>query len=142
MDTGNDLFRTGKKMDSEDLGRWIIVKTICKQKKRIAGFRQVVLSAYVNIRTSYLSPKLWLAFGLGFVICFLLSDKVVMFSIQHDTVLQMMEPFIWTFGDAKSILIISLCLLIIFSDIPRVSNDVPFFLIRTNRFLWLAGQVL
>lgn len=104
--------------------------------------RQMILSAYVNIRTAYLSPKLWLAFALGFVICFLLSNKVVMFSQQHDTVLQMMEPFIWTFGDAKSILIISLCLLLLFSDVPRVSNDVPLFLVRTDRLTWLAGQLL
>ena len=111
-------------------------------RSRNNWIRQMILSAYVNIRTAYLSPKLWLAFALGFVICFLLSNKVVLFSQQHDTVLQMMEPFIWTFGDAKSILIISLCLLLLFSDVPRVTNDVPFFLIRTNRFLWLAGQML
>lgn len=104
--------------------------------------RQAILTAYVNMRTSYLAPKFWLAFALGFVICFLLSNKVVLFSEQHDTVLQMMEPFIWTFGDAKSILIISLCLLLLFSDVPRVSNDVPFLLVRTNRLYWLLGQLL
>jgi hypothetical protein len=104
--------------------------------------RQIVLAAMVNFRRWRREPKVWLAFGLGFVICFLLSNKVVLFAQSHARNLQMMEPFIWTFGDAKSILIISLCLLLLFSEVPNLSNEVPFFLIRMNRLTWLLGQVL
>ncbi len=104
--------------------------------------RQVCLAAMVNFRKWNKEPKVWLAFGLGFVICFLLSNKVILFSETHDTMLQMMEPFIWTFGDANSILIISLCLLLLFSDMPNLSNEVPFFLVRMHRFTWLLVQIL
>jgi hypothetical protein len=65
---------------------------------------------------------------------------VVSFAVNHDTALQVTESFIWTFGDAKSILLISLCLLLLFSDMPNLSNDVPFMLVRMNRRLWLTGQ--
>jgi hypothetical protein len=98
----------------------------------------IITSAY--FRKWYRDPKVWLSFGMGFVISFLLSDKVVSFSVAHETVLQVTESFIWTFGDAKSILLISLCLLLLFSDIPNLSNDVPFMLVRMNRRLWLTGQ--
>ncbi len=104
--------------------------------------RQIWLTAMTNFRKWNREPKVWLAFGLGFVICFLLSNKVILFSETHNTILQMMEPFIWTFGDANSILIISLCLLLLFSEVPNLSNEVPLFLVRMDRFTWLLGQIL
>lgn len=104
--------------------------------------RQVVLVMGMNLRRWRKNPQIWLAFGLGFVICFLLSNKVLVFSQEHGTVLQMLEPFIWTFGDATSILIISLCLLLLFADVPNIGTEVPFVLIRTSRLVWLLGQIL
>lgn len=56
--------------------------------------------------------------------------------------LQVLEPFIWTFGDANSILLVSLCLLLLFADIPNVSNEVPLFLVRMSRMTWMLGQIL
>lgn len=64
------------------------------------------------------------------------------FAQEQNTVLQIFEPFIWTFGDATSILLISLCLLLLFADLPNLSNEVPLFLVRINRFCWMAGQIL
>lgn len=104
--------------------------------------RQVWFSAAGNFRKWKGNPNIALVFGLAFVISFLLSDKVVAFSIQHDTLLCILEPFIWTFGDADSILVISLLLLLLFADLPNLGNDVPFFLVRTSRVTWLAGQIL
>lgn len=104
--------------------------------------RQMVLVMGMNLRRWRKNPQIWLAFGLGFVICFLLSNKVLAFSQEHGTVLQIFEPFIWTFGDATSILIISLCLLLLFADVPNVGNEVPFLLVRTSRLVWLMGQML
>lgn len=104
--------------------------------------KQVWQAALANFRRWHRNPRIWLAFGLGFVVCFLLSNKVLVFSQEYDTMLQVMEPFIWTFGDANSILLISLCLLLLFADMPNVSNEVPLFLVRMSRMRWMLGQIL
>lgn len=104
--------------------------------------RQIFMIALSNFRRWKRSPQIWLAFGLGFVVSFLLSNKVVLFAGKHNTVLQLFEPFIWTFGDANSILLISLCLLLLFADMPCMDNEVPFQLVRTSRARWMAGQIL
>lgn len=105
-------------------------------------FRQVWLTALANFRRWRRNPQIILSFCIGFIICYMLSDKVLAFAGRHNTALQILEPFIWTFGDAMSILLISLPLLLLFSDMPNLKNDVPFFLVRINRRLWLLGQIL
>lgn len=104
--------------------------------------RQILIVAWANFRRWRRSPQIWLAFALGFVASFLLSDKVMVFAKTHETILQLFEPFIWTFGDANSILLISLCLLLLFADMPNLGNEVPLFLVRTSRGCFLAGQIL
>ena len=104
--------------------------------------RQIFMLAMLNFRRWRRSPQIWLAFGLGFVACFLLTDKTVQFAVTHETVLQILEPFIWTFGDAQSILLISLCLLLLFSDMPALGAELPFHLVRTTRRRWMAAQIL
>ena len=104
--------------------------------------RQIGLVAAANFRRWRKNPQIALAFGLGFVVCFLLSDKVLVFAGEHDTIVQILEPFIWTFGDANSILIIALLSLLLFADMPNLGNVVPLFLIRINRKIWLLGQIL
>lgn len=104
--------------------------------------RQIGLVVLANFRRWSRNPQTLLAFGLGFVICFLLSNKVLLFAQGHNTLLQILEPFIWTFGDANSILLISLCLLLLFADMPNLSNEVPLFLVRTNRITWMLGQIV
>ena len=104
--------------------------------------KQVFMVVKANFRRWKNNPQIILAFLLGFVISFLLSNKVIDFAERFDTTLQMFESFIWTFGDAKSILMISLCLLLIFSDFPNLGNDVPLFLVRTTRFRWMLGQLI
>lgn len=108
----------------------------------MAKLRQICITAMANFSRWPRSPQIWLAFGLGFVACFLLSGKVVDFVQRQDTLLQLFEPFIWTFGDANSILLISLCLLLLFADLPNLDNEVPLFLVRTSRFCWMAGQLV
>lgn len=103
---------------------------------------QAILAAAANFRRWRRNPQIVMAFCLAFILCFLLSDKVIRFSERHDTLLQLAEPFIWTFGDAVSVLVISLILLLAFSDMPNLGNEVPFFLIRMNRRIWMLGQIL
>lgn len=108
----------------------------------MAKLRQIAMTAAVNFIRWPQSPQIWLGFGLGFIACFLLSGKVADFAAGQDTLLQLFEPFIWTFGDANSILLISLCLLLVFGDLPDLGNQAPLFLVRTSRFCWMAGQLL
>lgn len=104
--------------------------------------RRVWFTAFANFRRWRRNPQVILSFCIGFIICYMLSDKVLAFAERNDTNLQIMEPFIWTFGDSVSILLISLPLLLLFSDMPNLKNDVPFFLVRINRRIWLLGQIL
>lgn len=105
-------------------------------------FRQILLSSASNFRRWKRNPQIILVFCLAFVISFLLSNKVMIFAEEHNTLLQITEPFIWTFGDTESVLIVSLLLLLLFADMPNLGNEVPFFLIRTNRIVWMTGQIL
>lgn len=104
--------------------------------------RQVVCIAWGNFRKWHKNPQIILCFFLAFIFCFLLSDKVVQFSQTYNTHLQVMEAFIWTFGDSKSVLVISVLLLLLFAGMPDLSNEVPYFMIRTDRKVWLLGQIL
>ena len=103
------------------------------------AIRQILLLTAVNFRRWRRSPQIWLAFGLGFVACFLLTNKTVLFAQTHGTVMQIFEPFIWTFGDAKSILLISLCLLLLFADMPQLGAEVPLMLIRMPEKVKMPG---
>lgn len=89
--------------------------------------RQILLTAFANFRRWKKNPQIILAFCLAFIVSFLLSDKVLVFAKEHDTILQMAEPFIWTFGDAQSVLIISLLLLLLFADMPNLEMMSRFF---------------
>ena len=51
------------------------------------------------------------------------------------------EAFIWTFGDSQSVLAISILLLLLFSGVPNLSNEVPYLMIRTDRSVWMLGQI-
>lgn len=104
--------------------------------------KQIWLVAMGNFRRWKKNPQILMAFCLGFIICFLLSDKVMEFAGNSDTMLQILEPFIWTFGDANSVLIISLCLLLLFGNMPNLNNEVPFQLVRISRITWMLGQIL
>lgn len=104
--------------------------------------KQILTISNKNFRLWRGKPSVFLTFALGFIIAFLLSNKVVDFAALHHTYLQGLEAFIWTFGDSVSIMLISLCLLLLFSDLPSLDNDVPFYLVRTSRTVWILGQIV
>ncbi|MDD3338871.1 MAG: hypothetical protein PHS82_08470 [Lachnospiraceae bacterium] len=95
-----------------------------------------------NFRGFFREPRVLMTFGFGFVISFLLSGKVMQVTEIYDSSMQAVEPFLWTFGDAPSILICSLLLIFLFSDVPKLSAMTPFFLMRITKRKWLAGQLL
>ncbi len=86
------------------------------------------------------NPRIISAFFLAFILCFLLSDKAVKFAETYGTTMQIVEAFIWTFGDSKSILLSSMLLLLIFIDMPFISSGTPFYLVRITRKIWIIGQ--
>lgn len=104
-----------------------------KQSMAVAGY---------NFRQWHKNSRIILTFFLSFILCFLLSDKAVQFAEKYDTTMQILEPFIWTFGDSNSILLSSLMLLLLFADMPFISSGTPFYLMRIDRKTWLLGQSL
>ncbi|MEX1377668.1 MAG: hypothetical protein AB1Z23_09410 [Eubacteriales bacterium] len=95
-----------------------------------------------NFQSWKKNPRIFITFSLAFVLCFLLTDKAVKFSYEYETIMQVAEPFVWSFGDSNSILIASLLLILLFSDMPFLGVGIPYYLMRTTRFRWMLGQVL
>lgn len=83
-----------------------------------------------------------MTFILAFVLCLLLTDEAVSFAATYGTTMQIMEAFVWTFGDANSIMISSLLLILLFADMPFMGAITPYYLVRTKRAVWLWGQVV
>jgi hypothetical protein len=88
------------------------------------------------------SPRIFMTFILAFVLCLMLSNQAISFSQQYGTYMQVLEPFIWTFGDANSVMLSSLLLILLFADMPFITEATPYWLIRVSRRVWLLGQVL
>ena len=88
------------------------------------------------------NPRILVTFALSFIMCFLLTDKTVQFAIDHNTTMQVVESFIWSFGDSNSILLSSVLLVMLFADMPFLSSGTPFYLVRTDRRTWITGQII
>lgn len=104
--------------------------------------QQAFSIAGYNFRLWKKNSRILVTFALTFVMCFLLTDKAVRFTIEHNTTMQMVESFIWSFGDSNSILLSSVLLVMLFADMPFLSSGTPFYLVRTDRRVWITGQVV
>ncbi len=107
--------------------------------KKLNGIFSV--AAY-NFRQWKGNPRIVITFGMAFVLCYLLSNKAAVFAANNGTTMQILEAFIWTFGDSNSILLSSLLLVVLFADMPFLSPGTPFYLMRINRRVWIAGQAV
>lgn len=94
-----------------------------------------------NFMGFYKKPKVILTFLLGFILCFLLSSRVMPVIEAYQSPVQMLEPFLWTFGDTTAILLSSMLLLLLFSDLPVLGAITPYYLCRTTKWRWLLGQL-
>ena len=103
--------------------------------------KQAFSVAAYNFRQWRGNPRIIVTFALAFILCFLLSDKAVNFAVEHNTTMQLVEAFIWTFGDSNSILLSSMLLVLLFADMPFLSSGTPFYLVRTSRKVWVTGQM-
>ena len=104
--------------------------------------RQIMAVVAYNFRQWRRNPRIAVTFPLAFILSFLLSDKAVTFAQAHKTTMQLAEPFIWTFGDSDSILLVSLLLILLFTDMPFLTAGTPFFLMRIDRRKWITGQLV
>ncbi len=104
--------------------------------------RQSFSIAGYNFRLWWGNPRILVTFPLAFILCFLLSDKAVTFAVEHNTTMQLVEVFIWNFGDSNSILLSSVLLVLLFADMPFLSSGTPLYLVRTKRRIWITGQVI
>ena len=104
--------------------------------------RQVGSVTAYNFRQWRRNPRIIITFALAFILCFLLSDKAVRFAKEYKTTMQIVEAFVWTFGDSNSILLSSMLLVLLFADMPFISAGTPYYLMRIDRKTWLTGQAL
>ena len=88
------------------------------------------------------NPRIFITFLLAFVLGLMLSDEILFYAQKYEVSIQILEPFIWTYGDQTSVMLSSLLLLLLFADMPFVDQETPYQLIRTRRSTWLAGQVV
>lgn len=107
-----------------------------------AMIRQIFAVVKFNFLGFFHNPKVILTFLLGIVLSFLLSEKVMRIVTYFQTPMQAAEPFIWTFGDTTAVLCSALLLLLIFSDLPKLSDASMFYLIRTTKKRWLTAQLI
>ncbi len=103
---------------------------------------QMFSVAAYNFRSWRRNPRIIITFALAFVLCFLLSDKVVKFAKEYKTTMQIVEAFVWTFEDGNSVLLSSLLLILLFADMPFITTGTPLYLLRIDRKTWLAGQMI
>ncbi|MHB1313933.1 MAG: hypothetical protein ACYCX2_00435 [Christensenellales bacterium] len=108
----------------------------------MSKLRQIGSVAAYNFRQWRKNPRVFITFALAFILCFLLSDKAVRFAREYKTTMQIVEAFVWTFGDSNSILLSSLLLVLLFADMPFLSAGTPYYLMRIDRKTWLLGQAL
>jgi hypothetical protein len=104
--------------------------------------KQAFSVAAYNFRQWRGNPRVFITFALAFILCFLLSDKAVKFAQEYKTTMQIVEAFVWTFGDSNSILLSSLLLVLLFADMPFLSAGTPYYLSRIDRKTWVTGQAV
>ena len=104
--------------------------------------RQVFGIVRYNFFGFLCNPKVIFIFLLEFVLSFLLTGRIMVVMETYDTPVQAIEPFIWTFGDGIAVLSSSLLLLLMFSDLPKMTPITPYQLTRTTKRKWLLGQFI
>ena len=83
-----------------------------------------------------------MTFILAAILRLMLSDEIISHAIKYETILQVFEPLIWTYGDASTVMLSSLLFILLFADMPLISQATPYWLVRTNRKKWLAGEII
>lgn len=109
--------------------------------QRLKTAAQVTAAVRCNFLGFFKNPRIILTFLFSFILCFFLSDRAMMVADYYKAPMQALEPFIWTFGDAASILLCSLLLILLFIDLPKLSPFTPYLLLRMKKSRWLFAQL-
>lgn len=102
--------------------------------------KQVMAAVRWNFLGFFKNPRVIITFLFSFILCFFLSDRAMMVADYYESPMQALEPFIWTFGDATAILLCSLLLILLFLDLPKLSQVTPYMLLRMKKSRWLLAQ--
>lgn len=106
------------------------------------GFLQILQVCRYHFGRWRNNKRILMSFLLAGIISFLLTEKVMNFSMDNGTTLQVFEPFIWVFGDGTSILLCALAAILLFADMPFLDGAVPYYLIRIKVRIWVLGQLI
>ena len=104
--------------------------------------REAAVCCGWNLYALRKNPRFYMSLLLGFLLCWLLTDKTMAISRQYMTNVQNFEPFIWCYADDDSILYASLVMLLMLSAFPRLDTPASYLIFRARRASWLMGQLL
>lgn len=108
----------------------------------MCNLRQDLVCAGWNLYSLRKNPRFYMSLLLGFLLCWLLTDKTMAISRTYMTTVQLFEPFIWCYADDDSILFAALVMMLMFSAFPRLDTPASYLVFRTTRLNWLLGQVV
>ncbi len=104
--------------------------------------RKALVLAGWNLRALSRNPRTYLCALMGFLLCFLLTDKVISLAGEYMTDVQIFEPFVWCFSDSDSVLFATLVLTLLLTELPKLDAPAAYMMFRANRASWLWGQIL
>lgn len=113
-----------------------------KKQIHFQSLHAISASVRYNFRGFFRNPVVILTLMMAFILSYLLSIRVMEVADYFGSSVQAAEPFIWTFGDSTSIMLTSVLLIFLFSDMPKLNAAVPFYLMRITKRQWLIGQFL
>lgn len=110
------------------------------------AFSRKILSPFVcagwNLYSLRKNPRFYMSLLLGFLLCWLLTDKTMAISRIYLTDVQIVEPFVWCYADGDSILYAALVMMLMLSAFPRIDTPASYLIFRTTRLNWLIGQII
>lgn len=104
--------------------------------------REAFVCAGWNLYSLRRNPRFYLSLMLGFLLCWLLTDKTMVISRTYLTNVQLLEPFVWCYADDASILFSALVMMLMLSSFPRLDAAASCLIFRTTRVRWLLGQII
>lgn len=108
----------------------------------VFNLREALVCAGWNLYALRKNPRFYMSLLLGFLLCWLLTDKTMAISRTYLTNVQLLEPFVWCYADADSILFSALVMMLMFSAFPRLDTPASYLIFRTTRLNWLLGQII
>ena len=107
----------------------------------MCNLREAFVCAGWNLYSLRRNPRFYMSLLLGFLLCWLLTDKTMAISRTYLTNVQLLEPFVWCYADDESILFSALVMMLMLSALPRLDTPASYLIFRTTYLNWLLGQI-